>query len=354
MKKLLFTLIAMLSIAVQANAMSYEQARNEALFLTDKMAYELNLNDAQYEAAYEINLDYLMSVTNRDNVFSIYWEHRNCDLQYILYPWQWEAFIAAHYFYRPLIWEAGYWHFTIYARYPHRSYFYFGRPHFYATYRGAHSWHHNGGRSYYEHHHSVYRPHASRDHHLGMRDGWNRGDYNSNRHTYSSTRVTGGNYRNRTHDNTSGNNRNRSNDNSGDNNRNRSDGNTGGGNNHTNNNNYGTVNTGSPRSAGTGRTSSSARQNDIRSLPSRQTTVHQSGANNMSTWQNSQRSSSSRANSISPRSNTARNNTAMPNRQSSIGNITPRQNNISSSARRDIGNRMNQASSRINSNNRRR
>ena len=62
MKKMLFTLVSMLTIAAAANAMSYEQARNEALFLTDKMAYELNLNDAQYEAAYEINLPLFMAV----------------------------------------------------------------------------------------------------------------------------------------------------------------------------------------------------------------------------------------------------------------------------------------------------
>lgn len=36
-----------MTIAVFANAMSYEQARREALFLTDKMAYELELNDLQ-------------------------------------------------------------------------------------------------------------------------------------------------------------------------------------------------------------------------------------------------------------------------------------------------------------------
>ena len=63
MKKIMMTLVAMLTIAATGKAMSYEQARNEALFLTDKMAYELNLTDEQYEAAYEINLDYLMGVT---------------------------------------------------------------------------------------------------------------------------------------------------------------------------------------------------------------------------------------------------------------------------------------------------
>lgn len=44
--------------------MTYSQAKDEALFLADKMAYELNLTDEQYEAAYEINLDYLMAVND--------------------------------------------------------------------------------------------------------------------------------------------------------------------------------------------------------------------------------------------------------------------------------------------------
>ena len=177
MKKMLFTLVSMLTIAVSANAMSYEQARSEALLLTDKMAYELNLTDAQYEAAYEINLDYLMGVTSYNDVFGPYWERRNADLRYILYQWQWDLYYAANYFYRPLYWDAGYWHFRIYTYYPRRDYFYFGRPHFYDTYRGGHSWRHNGGRSYYESHHSHYRPDVHRDHHVGMRNGWDRGDY---------------------------------------------------------------------------------------------------------------------------------------------------------------------------------
>ena len=191
MKKMMLTLIAAFAIAISSNAMSYEQARNEALFLTDKMAYELNLTDAQYEAAYEINLDYLMSVSSRHDVFGPYWDRRNLDLQYILYSWQWEALRAASYFYRPLYWSAGYWHFGIYARYPHRNYFYFGRPHFYATYRGGHSWRLNGGHSYYEHHRHHYSPSIAREHHSGMRDGWNRGNYRTQHGHNSSTRITG-------------------------------------------------------------------------------------------------------------------------------------------------------------------
>ncbi len=172
MKKMFFALMVMLTSTMAASAMSYEQARNEALFLTDKMAYELNLTDEQYEAAYEINLDYLMGVAGRDDVFGTYWERRNLDLSYILYDWQWNTYIAASYFYRPLYWEAGYWHFGIYRIYPHRDFFYFGRPHFYATYRGAHAWHIHGARGYYYGHRNHFRP-AHREH-FGMHDRWNR------------------------------------------------------------------------------------------------------------------------------------------------------------------------------------
>ena len=182
MKKYIIAIVALLStFFTTANAMSYEQAREQALFLTDKMAYELNLDEEQYEAAYEVNLDYLLSVNTYDDVFADYWIHRNEDLRYILLDWQYEAFCAATYFYRPLWWEGGYWHFGIYARYPHRDYFYFGRPHFYVTYRGGHGWHHNGGRSWYH----VNFSHAHRVTHRGsfsgMRDGWNRGDYRGGR-----------------------------------------------------------------------------------------------------------------------------------------------------------------------------
>ncbi len=73
MKRMIIAIMAMLTITVSATAMSYDQARREALFLTDKMAYELNLTNEQYDAAYEINLDYLMGVTGRDDVFGTYW-----------------------------------------------------------------------------------------------------------------------------------------------------------------------------------------------------------------------------------------------------------------------------------------
>ena len=42
----------LLTVALSTMAMSYEQARERALFLTDKMAYELNLNDEQTSTAH--------------------------------------------------------------------------------------------------------------------------------------------------------------------------------------------------------------------------------------------------------------------------------------------------------------
>ena len=185
MKKLVIMLTALFTMTVSANAMSYEQARQQALFLTDKMAYELDLTEEQYEAAYEINLDYLMSVNSYDDLYGTYWNYRNLDMSYVLYDWQYAAYCAASYFYRPLYWDGGYWHFGIYARYPHRTYLYFGRPTFWVSYRGGHSWHHNGGRSWYHGRsfgHNHHKP--SREHHVGMRSTHKPGSHGN--HGFSS------------------------------------------------------------------------------------------------------------------------------------------------------------------------
>lgn len=191
MKKILLALVALLTLTTSAQAMSYEQARERALFLTDKMAYELNLTDDQYEAAYEVNLDYLMTVNTYDDLYGDYWRQRNLDLSYILLDWQYRSFCAASYFYRPIYWNAGCWHFGIYARYPHRTYFYFGRPHFYAVYRGGHSWRTNGGRSWY-HGRTYGGPRPGSDRRWGMRDGFDRGDYGHGYHGNKPARFGNG------------------------------------------------------------------------------------------------------------------------------------------------------------------
>jgi len=174
-----------LGFAVAASAMSYSQAREQALFLTDKMAYELNLTDDQYEAAYEINLDYLLSVNSDDELYGDYWRWRNIDFSYVLLDWQYRMFCEAAYFYRPLYFSAGVWHFAIYARYPHRDYFYFNRPTVYVSYRGGHSWRQNNGSSWYSG--RTFGSRRGGDAHFGMRDGFKRGDYGrGNRQSFGS------------------------------------------------------------------------------------------------------------------------------------------------------------------------
>ena len=129
----------MMAMTITANAMSYTAAKNEALFLSDKMAYELNLTDAQYDAVYEINLDYLMSVNGRNDAYGTLWNRRNTDLKYVLTAWQYEKFMDMSYFYRPLTWKNGSWTFNVYSHYSNKNHFYKAHPKAYVTYKGGHN-----------------------------------------------------------------------------------------------------------------------------------------------------------------------------------------------------------------------
>lgn len=137
MKTIKMIMIAvMMTIVTSASAMTYSQAKNQALFLADKMAYELDLTDEQYEAAYEINLDYLMAVNDYDDVYGTYWTRRNLELRSILASWQYDKYVAAEYFYRPVYWSNNRWNWRIYTHYSYDRY-YKPRPMVYVTYRGG-------------------------------------------------------------------------------------------------------------------------------------------------------------------------------------------------------------------------
>lgn len=188
MKKMFAMLTLLIGMSISANAMDYETARREALFLTDKMAYELNLTEDQYEAVYEVNLDYLLSLNTFNDAYDTYWIRRNTDLGYILFDWQYQAFCAAAYFYRPLFWDNG-WRFHIYARYPRRNHYFYGFPSFYHSYRGGHAWHVNGGQSWY---HGRTYGHGG---HPGMHDArrpGNHGNHNFGGHPSMGGRPQGG------------------------------------------------------------------------------------------------------------------------------------------------------------------
>ena len=136
--KHLMILAVMMVMTISANAMSYNAAKNEALFLSDKMAYELNLTAAQYEAVYEINLDYLMSLNGHADVFGIWWDRRNADLRFVLNSWQYDKYMSLAHFYRPVAWRAGGWTFAVYSHYD-RGRFFNAHPKVFVTYRGGNS-----------------------------------------------------------------------------------------------------------------------------------------------------------------------------------------------------------------------
>ena len=137
MKKMMI-LAVMMVMTISANAMSYNAAKHESLFLSDKMAHELNLTAAQYEAVYEINLDYLMSLNGHGDVFGIWWDRRNADLRFVLTPWQYDKYVALNHFYRPVAWKAGGWTFAVYTHY-NRGRFYNAHPKVFVSYRGGHN-----------------------------------------------------------------------------------------------------------------------------------------------------------------------------------------------------------------------
>ena len=127
----------MMVMTISAKAMSYSTAKHEALFLSDKMAYELNLTAAQFDDVYEINLDYLMSVNGYSDAYGKWWNRRNNDLKYVLTAYQYEKYMKLNYFYRPLNWEKGAFTFLVYNHYKNKNHFYKGNPKGYSSYKGG-------------------------------------------------------------------------------------------------------------------------------------------------------------------------------------------------------------------------
>lgn len=137
MKKMMMIMVMMTAIAASTNAMTYSEARNEALFLTDKMAYELALSDRQYEMVYEINLDYMMDLSSRSSLYGTAWSRRNTDLMYVLTARQYDLYAAANYFYRPVDWYNNGFRFVVYNIYTDRGRYYRSHPAAYASYKGG-------------------------------------------------------------------------------------------------------------------------------------------------------------------------------------------------------------------------
>lgn len=192
----------MLAISVSASALNNTDARSIARFLTDKMAYELNLTNEQYEAAYEINYDYFLNLSDNNDLYGSYWTRRNLDLSYILGSTKYSRFKNMYYFYKPAYWNSNRFRYRIYSRYSNRSKYYFSQPSDYSNYNGEHSWKQNSDQSYYKG--------KNFNSGSGMRSNMRQGNSNNNN---NSSRVSGNNRmnNNRNVNNNSDNNRNRNN-----------------------------------------------------------------------------------------------------------------------------------------------
>jgi len=197
MKKMMI-LAVMMVMTISAKAMNYNAAKNEALFLSDKMAYELNLTAAQYDAVYEINLDYLMSLNGHSDVFGIWWDRRNADLRFVLTPWQYDKYVALNHFYRPVAWKTGGWIFAVYSHY-NRGHLYHAHPTVFVTYKGGHNRVHG---SHYAHMHKPAPAPAMGHRNAPMHDkgarvmndkGHNMSNHNMDNHRSTSGRLQGKN-----------------------------------------------------------------------------------------------------------------------------------------------------------------
>ena len=160
MKKMgsFWLVVVMLAVSIPSmGAMSIRKMRENARFLTDRMAYELHLSQMQYDDVYEVNYDFINSVRYiMDDVvrgygyavdrYYDYLDYRNEDLRWILSSSQYHLFMRVDYFYRPIYTTHNNWLFRIYDIYHDVKHFYFGKPRHYKTYSGGHSrLHHHAG-----------------------------------------------------------------------------------------------------------------------------------------------------------------------------------------------------------------
>jgi len=212
MKKFIITLSVTLMAITNAFALSTSAIRENARFLTDRMAWELDMTPRQYEDCYEINYDFIYSInhimkevaygyTDAIDMYYTYLDYRNDDLHYILTNHQYAKFLTLDYFYRPIYTYRGDWMFRVYQVYNNRKFFYFDAPTIYRSYNGSHGRKHHVNGFYGNNRYS----HAIAPKYGSLRGDKNygnhsRNDFGQNRRDRNTGHMTNG-YNNRNQDN---------------------------------------------------------------------------------------------------------------------------------------------------------
>lgn len=158
---LMFMAVAAFIYVLPAGALDLGDVRVNARFLTDRMAFELKLNERQYNDLYEINFDffnnvdpYVSALSRADaraiDVYYRYLDERNDDLRWVMSSSAYVKFMSIDYFFRPIYAVNNVCYVRIYKVYPDRRFFHYGLPVHYYSYRGAHGRKYCGGVSYYK------------------------------------------------------------------------------------------------------------------------------------------------------------------------------------------------------------
>ena len=137
-------------MSLSAMALSKSKVRTYARFLSDRMAYELDLTPFQYDDCYEINYDFIYAASRvmDDAVFGYYdainryytyLDYRNEDLRYVLTASQYARFMMCDYFYRPIYSTGSSWGLRIYTTYSNSTFYYYDAPSVFKVYKGGHS-----------------------------------------------------------------------------------------------------------------------------------------------------------------------------------------------------------------------
>lgn len=146
-KTFIVSMMLLVSTSAIAQPMSYDAMRNNARFLTDRMAYTLGISSlAIIDDLYRINFDYIYGINDYlddialgyryDDYLAICAE-RDYALQMLLGNAIWSRLMGYDYFYRPVFFHNHRWHFGIYD-YFDRGHWYYSAPRYYHEYRGGH------------------------------------------------------------------------------------------------------------------------------------------------------------------------------------------------------------------------